>query len=77
MHSMLRFQIEAASTHKETLLMIRVGLADCGDLISTMSHHLCREKQQPFSFYLAAGTLKCIKFPLGDLRSVFSPVVAD
>lgn len=57
--------------------MIHAGLADCGDLISTVSHHLWREKQRPFAFYLAAGTLKCIKFPLGDLRSVFSPVVAD
>lgn len=56
--------------------MIHVGLAECGD-ISTVSHHVWREKQWPFSFYLAAGTLKCIKFPLGDLRSVFSPVVAD
>lgn len=57
--------------------MIHVGLADCGDLISTLSHHLWRVKQQPFSFYLAAGILKCIKFPLGDLRSVFSAMVAD
>lgn len=30
-----------------------------------------------FSFYLAAGTLKSIKFPLRGLRSVFSPLVAD
>lgn len=65
----------ATSAHKEPPLMIRVGLADCRDLISTVSHHLWGG-QWPFSFSLAAGTLKCIKFPLGDLRSV-SPVVAD
>lgn len=29
------------------------------------------------SFCFAAGTLKCIKFPFVELRSVFSPVVAD
>lgn len=63
--------------HKEPLLMIHAGVARCRDPISTVSHHLLRGKQQPLSFCLAAGTLKCIKFPLGDLKSVFSPVVAD
>lgn len=86
MHSTPRFQFEAASSLIEAPLMIRVGLAGCGDLISTVSHHLLGEKTTtttknthahwPLSFNLAAGTSECVKFPLGDLRSVFSAAVA-
>lgn len=69
------FHFGAASAHKDILPLIHVGLSM--EIISAVSHHLWRAKQWPFSFHLAAGTLKCIKFPLGDLKSVFSPMVAE
>lgn len=57
--------------------MTHVGFTDRTDLIFSMSHLLLREKQQPLSFCLAAGTLKSIKIPLGVLGSAFSPAAAD
>lgn len=74
LHPAPRLQFGAASGHRGSAYDTRRPRRARS---FTVSHHSRREKQRAFSLCLAAGTLKCITFSLGDLRSVFSPVVAD